>query len=152
MSDDLVTATVKRLTADATVASLATATPPITQEQPYNIVEGSGTLQLVVSTAGQWTVPLAQRTQRFPVLRVEAWSDPTRNVDGNVTIPDASRKARAALDAVIEALRMVNNGQTWGDGFTVLSCHLRTEPVEVPLPIGEDEMKRWRVEFAVTHP
>lgn len=152
MIDDLVSAAVKRLTADATVVLLATATPEITQEQPYNVVEGSGRLQLVVSTAGQWTVPLSQRTQRFPVLRVEAWSDPTRDSDGNVTIPDASRKARAALGAVIEALRMVNNGATWGADFFVLSCHVRTEPMEIPLPLGEDEMKRWRAEFAVTHP
>lgn len=152
MIDDLVSAATKVLYASSSVTTLATADPKITQEQPYTTVEGTGDLRLVVSQAGQWTGPVQGKTHHFPVLRVEAWSDPTRDADGNITQTDASRKARAALLAVIDVLRIVNGGVTWGTDFYVVSSALRTEPVEVPRPIGDDQMKLWRCEFAVVHP
>ena len=152
MIDDLVSAATKELYSSSSVIALATADPKITQEMPYTSVEGTGTLRLVVSQAGQWTGPVPGKTHHFPVLRVDAWSDPTRNTDGNVSQPDASRKARAALNAVINVLRLVNGGDTWGTDFFVISSSLRTEPMEIPRPIGDDQMKLWRCEFAVVHP
>ncbi len=152
MPDTLLDAAVKELAADATVAALCTATPKITQDNPYNTIEGTGKLQLVVSNGPPWTSPTPRTTKHYPAVRVEAYSDPTRDSDGNVIANDANAKARAVLAAVTDVLNLVVGGVTWGDDFFVVSSHTRAEPMQVPRPVNDDSMRVWRVEFCVIHP
>lgn len=62
--------------------------------------ENSETTGLIVRRAGNWTEPNLDNTARFPRIRIDIISDPTRNSDGSVNTFDAEDK----IDAVFQVL------------------------------------------------
>jgi hypothetical protein len=92
-------------------------------------VNQTGKLALVVSRNGGWATPDEVQTLEFPILRVDAYADPTREIDGQIRILDAEDKAAALLRAA-DRLIHGKRGVLWGgaSGVVVVTIGRWREP------------------------
>ena len=90
-------------------------------------VDGSGGRAIVVKRVGGWAGPNAVNTQEFPKIRLELWSDHSRDLDGDVAAYDGLTSAFAMFRAVDPLLHGVRDVR-WGAVF-VVGCSRWSEPV-----------------------
>ncbi len=114
-----------------------------------DLIEGSESTALVISSDGGWAGPNLQNTLRFPRLQIDVYADPIRDHGNNVIDPgEVQRRAYRAFQVVDKYLHRVNSEtQMWGTIRTV-SCSRLTEPVVYRVPDG-DGLLRCQVYYAV---
>lgn len=93
----------------------------IFDEKPVNVkVENTSKCLIVINEADPWTTPNQHNTMKFPMIIVDIWADPTRNIDKSVQKFDAKTKIEDIQDFVDKYLHLVEPGdvngnpQIWG--------------------------------------
>jgi hypothetical protein len=83
--------------------------------KPYAKIENSESSLIVINEAGNWQPRNQHNTERFPRLRVDIWSDPTRNTDKSVKVHDADDKIQAIHAVLTKHLHLVHQSVTRDD-------------------------------------
>lgn len=151
-TDDVVQGCRKFLAGKTDLLALLGATddePWLFQGKLYQVMEGTQSSAVVLSTMGGWSTPLDYGTAEFPRLSVELYVDPIRDEDNNY-IEQAETRRRALL--ILRTLnkhlhRVIHASQMWGTVRTVGSQRL-AEPLLYEVPNG-DGMLRAQVFYGV---
>jgi hypothetical protein len=83
--------------------------------KPYGKLEGSQSSLIVINEAGNWQPRNEHNSQTFPRLRVDIWSDPTRNENGSVKVHDADDKILDIRKILDRHLHLRHNSITTED-------------------------------------
>jgi hypothetical protein len=104
---------------------------------PQAEISSTGESMIVVRQIGPWAVPNRHNTMKFPRIRLEVWSDPSRDADGNISAKDAEERA-LALSAVCDNFLHLTAGPeaTWGS-TRVLTSYRLDEPVPISIPVTD---------------
>jgi hypothetical protein len=78
-------------------------------DTPKIRIENTEQSMIVLTNAGGWASPNQHNTMRFPRLCVDAWSDPTRAIDGSPKLDDAKDKIEAIFNEVNRLLHRTKN-------------------------------------------
>lgn len=87
--------------------------PMIYANQPEATIENTGSAMVVISVVDGWGAN-DHNTARFPILTVDIWADPTRNIDLSVKRKDADLKIEKVFLAMDKFLHMMNNSLPGG--------------------------------------
>lgn len=153
MSDDVATGSWKWLTQYSDVIAAVGSFPvgdsnPTIAGKPWvftgNIlVQMKGTQQsaVVLSDYGGWQVPVPYSTPRFRRLRVDVWTDPTRDSSNNINVTESATVNRClhVFNVLHSHLQRTDPDTVlWGDLVTY-SCQLLTEPQPQQIPDGDSQ-------------
>lgn len=128
MSDTVAVATHRRLSARPDLLALLGSStglgPWLWSDNPHTVVEGTGKQAIVLSHAGVWTSPNTHNTAQFPRLRMQYWSDPTRDAQRNVVKQDARAKAWKVYQAARRTLHRPGGvNEMWTPTVQVIGAH-----------------------------
>lgn len=107
----------------------------------YARYEGTSKTAVVLSTAGGWTSPNAYSTVRFPRLRVEIYTDPTRDGAGAVVTRDAEARALDVFDLVDRRLHNTSGHDVMWGGQRVIASTRLSEPEVFDVPDGDGAVR-----------
>lgn len=153
MPDDVGTAAWKYLSPQASVAAVLGAfsesdSNPTIAGKPYLFsgnmlvtIKGTQASAAVVSDYGGWSLPPVLGGQRFRRLRLDVWTDPTRDAAGNINVTESNTVNRClhVFNAFHNLLQRPDmDTQTWGDMVT-FSCQILTEPTPAQVSDGDSQ-------------
>lgn len=116
-------------------------------------LEGTSGEAVVLTHEGSWTSSNRHNTLAFPRLRVQCWSDPSRDAGRNVTAHDAPDKGWVVWMAVRSLLHRPGAfAEQWSEHVRVIGSYCLDEPVWPmdPTPQGNDSPGYWEGYFALT--
>lgn len=153
MPDDVATGSFQWLSQFTDVTSAVGAFPagdpnPGFANQPFlfagNILKqmkGTSASAVVLNDFGGWQAPPQLGSQRFRRLRVDVWTDPLRDVNGNISVTLESTVNRCLqVFAIVHRHLHRRDSDTvlWGD-LVVYGCQLLTEPQPSQIPDGDSQ-------------
>ena len=104
-------------------------------------IKGTQQSAAVLSDFGGWSLPPLLGTQRFRRLRLDVWTDPTRDANGNIIVTESNTVNRClhVFNVFHSTLQRTDmDTQTWGDMVT-FSCQLLTEPTPAQVADGDSQ-------------
>lgn len=118
-------------------------------------MENSQRCAIVINYGGGWFPPLEGNTNRFPMVVVDIWADPTRGIDNSVTVDDAKSKCFKIFDEVFKVLHLVNRdtpsgGAIFFDQTRIISSELLGEPDLTKVDDGNGA-KMLRCRFGISY-
>ena len=103
--DDIVSGCIQYLNSFSDIVSLVgsdAAGSWIFDSAPAQNMNSTSAMCIVVYNAGSWGTPAPGQTAEFPRVGIDIWSDPPRDSMGQVTEPQAARRAADLLYRTID--------------------------------------------------
>lgn len=151
--DDIVSGCIKYLNSISDIVDLVGSDPVgswIFDSFPAQNMTGTSSVCLVVSAAGSWGTPPPGQTGEYPRIQFDIWSDPPRDDMGQVTEPQAARRAADILYRTVDRyMNRTSRGVVmFGDLYT-WDCNRIGSISYLPAIPSDDHLLKGTVYYAV---
>lgn len=114
-------------------------------------IENTQKCAVVVSYGGGWRAPEEGSQERFPIVVVDIWADPTRHPDNSVKVADAESKAFRVYSEIRKVLHLLERQNIVFNETPIASSEAMYEPDPIQKVTSGNGARFLRSRFSISY-